>query len=274
MLSNSLILCYNVYVKIFDTYKLSKILMSLGLDDKEALTYLAALKTGGATIADLAEAVNIERTVIYYHIDKLLSLKLLKAIIRGKRTVYLPSDPERLKKIADERQKEFAMIFPTLEEQFSHQTSKSLIEYFEGPEELNKFYHRLYEILAGLKPPENHIYVFGQSYRTAINTNKIFLDFTPPKEQIKIKMRCILPKSQKSSKPAENAMDPYIVTRYNLPKAQLKYISDDYKYPGSTVIMNDRVVLHDFRNFTFSIVVNKNLATTWRMLFEFIWKHL
>lgn len=273
-LTKSHVLCYNQNVKIFDTYKLTKTLMSLGLDDKEALTYLAALKTGGATIADLAESAKIERTVIYYHIDKLLSLKLLKTITRGKRTIYLPSDPERLKKIADYHQKEFNKIFPTLEEQFSSQTSKSVIEYFEGPEELNKFYARLYEILASLKPPENQIYVFGQSYRTPIKADKLFLDFTPPKEQINIKMKCILPKAQKSKNPAENAMDPYIVTRYNLPKAQLKYISDEYKYPGATVIMSDRVVLHDFRNYTFSIVVNQNLATTWRMLFEFIWNHL
>lgn len=249
-------------------------LLNLGLSQKEALIYLAALETGGGTITDLAQAVKIERTGIYYHLHRLLDLKLLKTITRGKRTIYLPSDPEKLKKIADRQQKEFLKIFPDLQEQFSRQTSKSVIEYFEGPEELNKFYDRLYEILTHLKPPENTIYVFGQSYRTAVNTNKLFLDFTPPKEQIDIKMKCILSESQRSPKPAENAMDPYIVSRYNLPKARLKYISDKYQYPGSTVIMSDRVVLHDFRNFTFSIVVNKNLATTWRMLFEFIWNHL
>lgn len=256
-----------------DQYQI-EILKEWGLSQKDALIYLAALKTGGGTIAELADAAETERTGLYYHIEHLLDLKILKTLTRGQKTYYLPADPEKLKKIIDERQNHFNKIYPLLQEEFTHQTSKSLIEYFEGPEELNKFYHRLYEILAGLKPPENHIYVFGQSYRTAVNANKLFLDFTPPKEQIKIKMKCILPKSQKSPKPAENAMDPYIATRYNLPKAQLKYIADEYQYPGSTVIMSDRVVLHDFRNFTFSIVVNKNLATTWRMLFEFIWKHL
>lgn len=261
-------------MKIFHDGQKLKTLKNLGLNQKEALIYLASLKTGGATITELAQTAEIERTGIYYHIEKLLELKLLKTITRGKRTIFIPSDPERLKKIADQHQKEFHKIFPALEEQFSRQTSKSLIEYFEGPEELNKFYDRLYQILANLQPPDNIIYVFGQSYRTPIKANKLFLDFTPPKEQINIKMKCILPQAQKSSKPEENAMDPYIVTRYNLPKAQLKYIGDQYKYPGATVIMRDRVILHDFRNFTFSIVINKNLATTWRMLFEFIWDHL
>lgn len=251
----------------------AEILQELGLSEKEALIYLAALETGGGTVAELSEAVGIERTGIYYHLDKLLGLKVLKTLKRGAKIVYLPADPERLKKILETRQNKFYKTFPLFQEQFSHQTSKSLIEFYEGEDEVNKFYDRVYELFKKLKPPYNEIYCFGNSYRM-VNKIPIFMDFTPPKSQIDIKLKTILPEFQKSPDTKENAMDPYIVTRYNLPASKIKYISDKYRYRGSTVIMHDRLVLYDFRNLTYSIIVNENLANLWRMVFEFMWNHL
>lgn len=249
-------------------------LKELGLHEKEALIYLAAISTGGATIADLAEAANIERTGIYYHIENLLEQKLLKTITQGKRTIYLPSDPDRLKKMSEERQKAFNNIFPGLEQRFSRQSGKSIFQYFEGKEEVSKFYDYVYRLLFNLKSPDNLIYVLGNSYKTATESNKEFLNFTPPAQKIDIITKAILPESQKSKKIEENVKDPYIVTRYNLPPAQLKYMSDKYKYPGSVVITGNKIIQYDFRNLIFSITENKNLAQTWRMFFELIWDHL
>lgn len=250
------------------------ILKNLGLSEKEALIYLAALETGGCSIAELAQTAQIERTGIYYYIEKLIKQKLLKPVARGKRTIYLPADPEKLKDLSEILRNQFNRIFPTLQETFSQHGSKSFIEYFQGKEELNKFYDRLYQILCSLSPEENLVYILGTSYRNVVDTGPDFLNYTKPKNKINVVVKAILPKWQKSKDPKENAMDPYIVERFNLPRAQLKYIEDKYQYPGAIVVTTDRVIQIDYKNMTYSVTANKNLATTWRMFFEYIWHTL
>lgn len=270
-LTNALRTDYYKSVKYLNENEELKILSELGLDQKEALIYLAALETGGGTIAELALNCHIERTGIYYHIEKLLTSKLIKAVERGKRTYYLPSDPQRLKKIFEHKQQKFQDIFPGMEERFAKKTSKSIIKYYEGKEEADRFYDHVYTILKNLCPKENTIYILGTSYQAATTFNKDFLDFTKPDRQINIKSKAIMPASQKSKHSEGLEAHPYIITRYNLPPAELKYISDKYQYPGSMVVTQNEVIMYDWRNFIFSITENKNSAATWRMFFEFIW---
>ncbi|MBM2820688.1 MAG: transcriptional regulator TrmB [Candidatus Berkelbacteria bacterium] len=265
---------YIYNVKIFDTRNEAEILRDLGLSNREALIYLAALQTGGGTITDLAEVAKIERTSIYYHLKRLLTLKLLKAITKGSHQVYIPADPDRLKELNEKNQKEFHLFFPVLQEQFTQHSSKSMIEFYQGKEELNKFYDRMYQILSMLKGDNNVVYILGTSYRHVVETGPDFLNFEKPKNKINVIVKTILPKGQKSKDPKRNAMDPYIVTRFNLPKAQIRYIDDKYKYPGAIVVTSDRVIQIDYKNMNYAITANKNLATTWRMFFEYIWNTL
>jgi predicted transcriptional regulator len=249
------------------------ILTNLGLSDKEAQIYLSAIETGGGTIAELAETAGIERTGIYYHIEKLLNQKLLKTIIKGKRTIYLPSDPNRLRKIADQQQKSFQNIFPAIEKKYSQKTSKSIIKYFEGEEEVNNFYAHVYEILKKLHP-EEMIYILGTSYQTVAATSKNFLNYSPPLDRLDIQSRAILPLSRKVKNPQGLENHPYIITRYNLPPSELKFITDKYIFQSSVVITAKHIILYDWRNLIFSVTENKNNASTWRSFFEFTWDHL
>lgn len=265
---------YNACVKSFNTKIELEALENLGLSQKEALIYLSTLDLGSGTVSEIAANGEIERTGIYYHIDKLLELGLLRTATQGKRTSYLPADPENLKVMLKQKEKDLNKILPKLSEQFTHNTGKSIIEYFQGSEEMSKFYNRVYEIFQSLQPPTNEICIFGTSYRSAISTNKEFLNYSPPKEQIDVHLRTILPKSQKLLGPDGNAGDPYIVTRYNLPRSEIRFIDDKYTYPGSIVITHRHIIFYDRHNLFYSITENPNIAATWRMFFEFIWDRL
>lgn len=261
-------------MKYFNDFKRLKILSELGLSEKEALIYLAALDLGGGSITQLAEFCHIERTGIYYHIQRLIDLKLIKTVELGKRTIYLPSDPERLKSIFSEKQKNFDQIFPQMQEQFSRDASKSIVRYFEGKEETGQFYGQVYDLLKSLPEEANTVYNLGSSYNIVVGTDPEFEIFEKPVEQLRIKMKSILPLSQKIDRPKGLEGHPYIVTRYNLPPAEIKYISDRYRYPGSLNITQNHVIMYDWRNLIFSITENKNNAATWRMFFELTWDNL
>jgi len=264
---------YNLYVKKFNTFNKVNALTEMGLSEKEALIYLSALNSGGGTISQLAAAGNIDRTGIYYYIEKLEKLGLLQAAERGKRRIFVPADPIILKKIVEDKQKHLLDALPRMEQVFSRQTNKSIIEYYQGKDERDQFYDRVYELISTLEPPYNTIYIMGLAYKTVTNVKEL-RSFMPPQEQLNIITKAILPMSEKSKAPGGNKRDPYLVTRYNLPDAQLKFISDKYSYPGAITIVGDYVALYDYKNLTYSITENKNIATTWRMFFEYIWDSL
>jgi len=261
-------------VKSFDISIDIKPLESLGLNHLESLSYLSALDLGQGTISDIAHNAGIERTALYYHIDRLIEIGLLQTIATGKRTLYKPADPKKLKEILQHKSEQLSEIFPKIDRQYSIVTSRSITEYYNGSENYQKFYHRLYGLLAALQPPNNTIYVLGSSFRKVTSTDPAFTAFEIPNEQLNVETYCILPKSQKSKIAEENLNDPYIVKRYNLPPAKIKYISDKFAYPAAVVIVNDIICLLDYKNFNYSIIENANVAQTWRMFFSLIWSHI
>ena len=257
-------------MKNIDISKTTKILHQAGLSEKEAQIYIGALLRGGGTISELASAIDIERTGIYYHIDRLKSIGLLKQINRGKRRVFIPVDPVELKKAVENKQKQFQELFPKIEELFNRQNSKSIIEYYQGKDEIHDFYNRVYYYLSKLEQG-SLVYILGASYSAVTANTKELLRFDPPEKQLDIIINAILPKSQKSAKINGNIKDPYIVTRYNLPPAQIKFVSDKYSYPGAVAIFDDKIVLYDYKNMIYSITQNRNMAATWRVFFQFMW---
>ena len=262
-----------MFVKSFDTLKDTKALESLGISFAEAAIYLSALDLGSASISELASNAKIERTRAYYHIEQMLDTGLLKTTTKGKRTYYIPADPALLKELQDKNTKKLEALYPKLEDQFDKESGLLSSEHFRGTEENDAFYDRMYELMSKIKAPNNVLYVIGTRYKTIDirYKHKDVSEFVPPKDQLNVITKCILPKSSKSKEPGGNKGDPYIVTRYNLPEAELRFISDKFAYPGAVVIMNDIIAFYDSMNFSYSIITSKNVARTWEMFFKYMW---
>lgn len=258
-------------MKSFDTLKDTKALESLGISYTEAAIYLSALDLGSASISELASNAKIERTRAYYHIEQMLSLGLLKTATRGKRTLYIPADPSVLKELQNKSAKKLEALYPKLENQFEKESGLLTSEHFRGIEGVLQFYDRIYKLLSEMKPPNNVIYVLGTKYETVEARHKVFAEFTPPKDQVQVVTKGILPMSNKSKKPDGNKQDPYLITRYNMPEAELRFIPDKFAYPGAAVIINDHIAFYDFLNITYSIITSKNIAKTWEMFFKYMW---
>jgi len=261
-------------VKSFDTYKDTKALESLGVSYTEAAIYLSALDLGPASISELAKNAKIERTRAYYHIEQMLSSGLLRTATRGKRILYLPADPKLLKEMQNRSAKKLDSLYPKLEQQFDKESGLLTSEHFRGIEDVLEFYDKMYKLISELRPPENVLYIFGAKYKSVANRHRVFAEFTPPANQLDVITKCILPKSDKSKDPDGNKSDPYIISRYNLPRAELRFIPDKFAYPGAVVIMKDIIAFYDWLNISYSIIKSKNIATTWKMFFSYIWGSL
>ncbi|MCK9379208.1 MAG: MarR family transcriptional regulator [Candidatus Moranbacteria bacterium] len=120
---------------------LEKDLQSIGLEEKEAKIYLAALELGSTNIQDLAEKADIKRSTVYEILKKLEPMGLITESIKGKRKTYIASGPEKLKKNIKEKEQLLNHILPELKSLNNTGNIKPKITYYEGRDGLRQIYN-------------------------------------------------------------------------------------------------------------------------------------
>ena len=78
-------------------------LQSLGLSDKEASVYLAALELGSDTVQRIAQKAKVKRVTTYVVLQTLLKKGLVSKIDKGKKTLFVAEEPERLSRFIDQQ---------------------------------------------------------------------------------------------------------------------------------------------------------------------------
>src|SRR5580692_1306205 len=76
-----------------------KELQDVGLAEKEARVYMAALEIGRATADQLAKQSKIVRSTTYVQIESLMKKGLMSTYEEGKKTYFAPESPEYLKRL-------------------------------------------------------------------------------------------------------------------------------------------------------------------------------
>lgn len=118
-----------------------KELQDVGLSEKEARVYMAALEIGRATADQLAKQAKIVRSTTYVQIESLMKKGLMSTYEEGKKTYFAPESPEYLKRIFELKKKEFEMrerelndFLPELMRQFEGAGDRPTVRFFDGKE--------------------------------------------------------------------------------------------------------------------------------------------
>jgi len=113
----------------------------VGLSEKEAKVYMAALEIGRATADQLAKQAKIVRSTTYVQIESLMKKGLMSTYEEGKKTYFAPESPEYLKRIFELKKKEFEVrerelndFLPDLIRQFEGAGDRPLVRFFDGKE--------------------------------------------------------------------------------------------------------------------------------------------
>ncbi|MFH1175456.1 MAG: helix-turn-helix domain-containing protein [bacterium] len=120
--------------------QLQQNLLQLGLDEKEAKVYLAALELGPANIQNLTKKSGIKRSTVYEMIKNLKEMGLMSETTKGKRKLLIAADPENLKKNLVQKERLLAEILPELKSISNIGFIKPKIMFFEGREGLREIY--------------------------------------------------------------------------------------------------------------------------------------
>lgn len=135
-------------------YKLVQILKEIGLNDKEAVVYLAALGLGPTTVLKLAANSGIKRTSVYSIVDSLKIKGLINAEVRGFKTRYIAAPPSALQAVLSNRIAILDNYMPQLVELYNNPENYGVIRKYEGLNAIKGLYE---ELLESVKPNDDYL---------------------------------------------------------------------------------------------------------------------
>jgi len=119
------------------------LLEKLGLSEKEAKVYLAALELAEDSVQNIAKKAGVNRATTYVILEKLMGLGLVSTYEKEKKTLFVAQDPKELVNLLEEerrdiegREKELKNNLNQLNAIFNQNRAKPIVRFFEGAEGL------------------------------------------------------------------------------------------------------------------------------------------
>lgn len=144
---------FGIMLNTMDSLKTE--LEHLGLSDKEARVYLAALELGPSPVQDISHKAKVNRATTYVMIESLSSRGLMSTFQKGKKRFYAAEAPDRLLTIIEREQKALSVkqedlvkAMPMLEALYNAEGAKPQVRYLEGTEGIQTV-RSLFEKLKG-----------------------------------------------------------------------------------------------------------------------------
>ena len=124
--------------------ELEKYLLKLGFNQKETQLYETIIENAPISITELAKLSGLKRTSLYHLLEKLKNFGFIETTIRGKRKLFVPAEPERLKKIEVNKEEELDATKKLVEKLIASATyhfgnkgfNKPKVRLFQGQEEI------------------------------------------------------------------------------------------------------------------------------------------
>lgn len=108
------------------------VLQQVGLDERESAVYLALLKDGPATVAELARRTGVHRPAIYQTLARAVPRGIVERVVRKKRFRYAAASPERLLELFEHARSAFAEVLPELRALHETAPNRPTVRYLEG----------------------------------------------------------------------------------------------------------------------------------------------
>jgi len=237
----------------------------MGLSEKEAKVYLAALEIGRATADQLAKQAKIVRSTTYVQLESLMKMGLMSTYEEGKKTFFAPESPEYLKRIFELKKKEFEAkekelsdFLPQLLQKFEGAGERPLVRFFNGKEGITA----MREETLQLQKNERILIMYSYDALKKIYSEQELRSYTAKRVDKGIVVRSIYTRK-------EGPLAPEDITA----NTERRFVSYD-RMPLSSdfFIFQNKVAIMALEEPVFGIVVeSKEIANSFRTLFELVW---
>lgn len=235
------------------------LIKGIGLDDKSARIYLAALECGEATVQQLAAASGIKRTTIYYILEELTRSGALIATKRYNKIYYLAETPKNVLKRAREKISEFEDGLDRLEAASHKIYPKPRLYFLYGPTGFKKVWEMIFEN----KDKQFCIMTEGLNFLDFVKEKYILDEIIRTKKRLGISSRQLIVDSDYARK---------IIVKDAKENRVSKIIPAAYKLPFTEIICQNFVAFISNRYENISIIIeNDAFAKTRQSMFDLLW---
>lgn len=234
-------------------------LASLGLEEKEARLYLAALELGEATVRQLADAADIGRTNAYDILGRLERNGLISHVDEGAsgRRLVVPTDPQRLVERWEEQRRRLDSLVPRLRAMHRGNASQTRVRYFDGVEGILSV---LYSTLRSNGPLQG---ILSMADLLTVPGEPAMADYIAERIRRGLELRVVRSRVKE--------VDPVWPTD-PASLRELRYAPDDQVFTMTMFIGDDSVAVLSSRRETFGMVIESaEYAALQRNLFEVLW---
>ncbi len=118
---------------------LRNVLIGIGLNDKEASVYLAALELGASPASDIAYRAKLNRVTTYDILDKLMHKGFISLYTQRGTKIFSPTDPGVIREDYRNKYMNFRASLPDFR-RLSGTTRHPRVRYYEGVEGMKRIY--------------------------------------------------------------------------------------------------------------------------------------
>lgn len=240
----------------------------LGLSDKEAKVYLAALELGQASAAEIAAYSGVVRVTAYVILEELRKKGLVGIFLKGKKTIFTAEPPDRLsnlfeteKKRLEENFSGLKKIFPDLNKLYESRGERPKVRFFEGKEGVASLQE---EVLKTRVKNIEEIIPLDEAYENFPPSEKDHRS-RMYKKLHNVNFRIIY-----TSKKGE------ILVKDKKVKRNVKFIkSESFPISAEIILFGNKTIIIVTRKKIFAVVLEDQFITnTIRTIFNLIWKSL
>lgn len=128
-------------------------LIQLGLSEKEASVYLAALELGASSVQKIAQQAKINRATTYVIIETLSKKGLMSTMEKSGKVLFLAEDPANLSRLLqkqkneiEEKEKVLGSVKQELSMLFKTTGDRPVVRFFEGVEGVKTITNEFFKI--------------------------------------------------------------------------------------------------------------------------------
>lgn len=243
---------------------LDKELQKIGLSDKEAKVYLAALELGQASVQNIARKAEVNRATTYSILESLIKKGLCSITEKDKKVFYFASAPESLLSIFDIKRKHleteeevFKRLLPELNSVFNKQADKPTVRFFDGRQGLINSLGEFYREKTDGNEPARMVY------------NKDLIEKTID-ERERQKLRKIRLTREIKSKVIYSYEGGVLKT--NVDGQRRKISGDEYPISCDIEILGDAVMFVPLTEKLHAVLIkDRQIAETLKSFFDLAW---
>lgn len=238
---------------------LFKSLTNIGLSEKAAQVYLAALDLGEATIQQLAKRSGLIRTTIYYTLNELVDFGALVETKRDKKVYYIPQNPQTILKQARGNLQKFEEALPELENRMHSAYNRPRIYFLHGP----SGFKQMWEKVLNSADKKFDIITSAENLSNFVSEKYILEEIIQTKKQLDIKSRQLIVDSQSARR---------IIAKDFKENRVSKLLPPTYRLPSTIIICKNFVSFISPRHEDFLIIIEgESIVKTHQGLFNALW---